>query len=93
MLEPPSPGMQEQGGAGILGPGTGNLFVTKRVHIKLYGLKLGPNFSKSRSASFSFPEIQEINKTRPQNQGTCFFDKKEPLLGSLDTDVRFWIKD
>ena len=75
MLEPP-PGMQEQGGAGILGPGTGNLFVTKRVHIKRYGLKLGPDFSKSHSASFPFSEIQEINKTRPQNPGTCFLKKQ-----------------
>ena len=74
-------------------PGTGIVFVTKWVHIKHYELILGAPFSKSRSTSSSFSEIKEINKTRPQNPGTCFVEKKEPLLGSLDTDVRFWIKN
>ena len=68
-------------------PGTGNLFVTKWVHIKHYGLKLGGPCSKSCSASFSFPEIQEIDKTGPQNSGTCYLWKKRPLPGNRDTVV------
>ena len=72
---------------------TGNLFVTKWVHIQRHGLKLGGNFSKLRSASFSFPEIPEINKRVPHIQGRVTFGKKEPLLGSLHTVVRIWGKN
>ena len=84
-------------------PGTRNLFVTKWVHIKHYGLKLGGPFSKSLSASFSCPEILEIIKQVPEILGRVISEKKKAparqprvvvRMGFYQKSLlsRFWMK-
>ena len=57
--------------------GTGNLFATKWVHIKHYGLKIGvPNFWWD-SASFLNSKNTEITKMGSTIPGTCYSEKKK----------------
>ena len=57
--------------------GTGNLFATKWVHIKHYGLKIGrPNFCWD-SAYFLNSTNPEITKMGFKIPGTCYSGKKK----------------
>ena len=57
--------------------GTGNLFATKWVHIKHYGLKIGvPSFWWD-SASFLNSTNPEITKMGFKIPGTCYSGKKK----------------
>ena len=76
-------------------PGTRNFFVTKWVHIKHYGLKLGGPCSRWLSASFSFSKDPEIPEMGPQNPRGVISEKKKAPARKHPVVVRmgFFIKN